>query len=68
MVSFLEEDCKTPLRKRLTFADGSKVLEMAVRGGAKLDSEARMMFERGVETGRVAIWLNLTPEQYGQLR
>jgi hypothetical protein len=66
--SFLEADCQTSLRKKLTFADDHKVLQLAVKGGALLDSEARMLFERGIEIGRGGIWLNLTADQYGKLK
>ncbi len=67
-ISFLEEDCRTTLRKRFTFASDTKILETAVRGGAKLDSEERMMFERGIQTGRGGIWLYLTDDQYRKLK
>ncbi|ADW71456.1 hypothetical protein [Granulicella tundricola] len=50
-ISFLEEDCQTSLRKKHTFADDSKVLEMEVKGDARFDSEGRMMFERGISQG-----------------
>ena len=34
-VSFLEEDCKTVLRRHLVFQDEAKILDMAMRGGAE---------------------------------
>lgn len=37
----LEEDLKTPLSRKLALASQDKVLELAERGGAALDLEAR---------------------------
>jgi hypothetical protein len=66
--SFLEEDLKTPLRKKLAFADRDKIFEMARRGGAKLDLEAEQAIRHGLEIGRGGVWLSLTDEQYEKLK
>lgn len=66
--SFLEVDLKTPLRKRLAFADRDKIFEMARRGGARLDLEAEQAIRHGLEIGRGGVWLNLTEDQYQKLK
>lgn len=65
---FLEEDLKTPLPRKLAFADQDKIFELARRGGAKLDLEAQQAIRHGLEIGRSVVWLNLTDEQYNRLR
>lgn len=65
---FLEEDLKTPLAKKLALADRDKILELARRGGAEIDSETEQALRHGIEIGRGGVWLNLTEEQYRRLR
>ena len=65
---FLESDLKTPLRRKLAFADSDKILELAHRGGASLILEDRHAIAHGIEIGRGGIWLNLTDEQYRKLK
>jgi hypothetical protein len=65
---FLEEDLKTPLPRKLTFADVSKVRELAEKGGGFNVLEARHSFNQGVEVGRGGIYLQLTEEQYQRLK
>lgn len=65
---FLEEDCKTPLRKTLTFQDPQKIVDMAKRGGADFTSADREALEYGIKHGRGAVWLKLTEEQYRKLQ
>ena len=67
-VQFTEADLKTPLPRKLTFADLEKIRELARRGGAWRDSESRQMLEYAIEVGRGGIYLRLTPEQYARLR
>ena len=67
-VQFLEPDLKTPLPRKLTFADAEKIRELARRGEAWGDSESRQMLEHAIETGRGGVYLRLTPEQYRALR
>ena len=64
---FLEEDCKTSLARKLTFADPEKVREMAKRGGAEWTSADRQTLEYALEMGRGAVWLRLTKEQLDKL-
>ncbi|ADW69054.1 hypothetical protein AciX9_2009 [Granulicella tundricola MP5ACTX9] len=65
---FLEEDLKTPLRRRLTFQDPSKIEEMAEKGGAVRTSEGTQIMEYALKQGRGSVWLNLTEEQYRKLK
>jgi len=65
---FLEEDLKTSLPRRISFADESKLFEMAERGGYRLNLEGRQAIEHAIQNGRGGIWLQLTPEQYEKLR
>ena len=66
-IQFLKEDAKTPLRKKLTFADPSKIIEMAKRGHANLNLESRAMLDHGIENGRGGFFMELTDEQYKRL-
>lgn len=65
---FLEEDLRTPLPKKLAFADQEQILELARRGGAKMDLEAQQAIRHGLEIGRGGVWLNFTEEQYQRLK
>lgn len=67
-VQFLESDLRTPLRKTVTFASEDKLIEMAERGNADLNLEARAMMAHGIEIGRGGFYLNLTAEQYSRLK
>jgi hypothetical protein len=66
---FLEADCKTPLPKKLTFANKAKLWELAEQrrlrddpGGSPGDRT------RDRERDRGGFWLNLTEEQYRKLK
>jgi hypothetical protein len=65
--SFLEEDLKTPLPRKVMFATPEKMLAFAERGGAVMNLEDRQAFEHGIEIGRGGIWLSLTAEQRARL-
>jgi len=65
---FLEEDLKTPLKRRVSFPDRVQLLEFAQRGGCVLSPEDRQEFEQGLSIGRGDLWLNLTPAQYAKLK
>lgn len=65
---FLEEDARTPLPRRLNLLSQEKLLEIAERGGAKMDLEARQALRRAIDMGRGGIWLELTEEQYRKLK
>jgi hypothetical protein len=67
-VQFLETDLKTPLPRKLTFADPDKIRELARRGEAMGTSEMRQMMEYAIDVGRGGIYLKLTPEQYAKLK
>lgn len=66
-VSFLESDLKTSLRRRLTFANEQKIVELAERGNADLNLESRAAIQHGIGIGRGGFYLNLTDEQYAAL-
>jgi hypothetical protein len=66
-VQFLEENLKTPLRKKLTFADPAKIIELARRGGALKESETRAHLDYVIQKGRGGIYLNLSEAQYKKL-
>ena len=66
-VQFTEADLKTPLPRRLTFADAEKIRQLARRGEALGDSESRQMLEAGIAKGRGGFYLRLTHEQYNKL-
>ncbi len=68
MCSFLEEDLKTMLPRKVTFSDPQKMLEFARRGGCVLNLEDRQAFEHGLSIGPGGLWLNLTAEQYAALK
>ena len=65
---FLEDDMKTPLPRTLTFADDQKIWEMTKRDGFTLNIPGRQELEAALRKGVGGIWLDLTPEQYAQLR
>jgi hypothetical protein len=67
-VQFTEADLKTPLPRKLTFADPEKIRELARRGEAWGDSESRQILEHAIDTGRGGVFLKLTPGQYRNLR
>lgn len=65
---FLEEDLKTPLPRKMVFADDRKIFEIAKRGGFTLNIAGRREIEEAIRKGSGGIWLDLTPEQYAKLR
>jgi hypothetical protein len=65
---FLEADLKTPLPRKLTFADPAKIIEMAERGGALKGLAAKQAIEYAIATGRGSVNLMLTPAQYAALK
>ncbi|HEY4047011.1 MAG TPA: hypothetical protein VGM27_09100 [Acidobacteriaceae bacterium] len=65
---FLEVDLKTALPRKLNFASADKVRELAERVGAFKDLESRHSVNRGIETGRGGVWLDLSAEQYAKLK
>jgi hypothetical protein len=67
-VTFLEEDLKTLLPRKVIFQDAIKVIEMALRGGAGKVLADRQAIEHGVSLGRGSAWLNLTKDQHDKLK
>jgi hypothetical protein len=59
---------KTPLPKKLAFLSQDMILQLAKRGGAKVDLEAEQAIRHGIETGRGGVWLNLNDDQYQKLK
>ena len=52
-VQFLEADLKTPLPRKVTFADADKIRELARRGEAWGTSESRQMLEHAMRKAAV---------------
>jgi hypothetical protein len=67
LCSFLEEDLKTTLPRKLTFRDSAKIIELAERCGSFKNLEERQALDHGIEIGCGGVWLNLTAEQYATL-
>ena len=68
-ISFLEENCKTNLKLKLTFATADKIIEMHERWGEIRTHEARQKIERDIAMGRPGgVWLILSAEQYAKLK
>ena len=65
---FLEADLTTALPRKVRLDDPAKIIEMAERGGASMRLEDRQALDYGIAQGRGSVWLNLTPEQYRNLR
>jgi hypothetical protein len=65
---FLEEDLKTPLPRKLTFAGPEKIREMYDRFGIDKKLEDRSALEYGINIGRGSVWLSLTSDQYRKLK
>lgn len=65
---FLEEDLKTPIRKKLNLVAPETLFEIAERGGYRLNLDGRQAMQRAIDMGRGGIWLELTEEQYRRLK
>jgi hypothetical protein len=64
-VSFLEQDGKTTLPRKLTFATPDKIIEIHTRWGEDRDTNA---LQRAIQMGRGSFFLMLTAEQYNKLK
>ena len=67
-VTFLEQDLKTSLKRRLVFQDPEKVIDLAKRGGADLGLAGRQALDSGIGNGRGGLWLKLSEIQYALLK
>jgi hypothetical protein len=65
---FLEEDLKTPLPRRLNLVTPDKLYEIAERGGYILNVEGRQALQQDIDKGRGGIWLELSDDQYRELK
>lgn len=65
---FLEADLKTPIARPLNFDLDHKLIEMAKRGQGLKDLADKQALDHGIASGRGAINLHLTPEQYEALK
>jgi hypothetical protein len=65
---FLEEDLKTSLPRKLTFAGPEKIRDMFDRFGVDKKLEDNSALEYGINNGRGGLWLSLTAEQYQKLK
>ena len=62
-------DSHTHKRLRsLVFQDESKLYEMAKRGGALTNLEAKQAIELAIANGKGGLFLQLAPEQYAKLK
>jgi hypothetical protein len=62
-------DSYTQQRLRvMNFMDGDKVVELARRGGALTNLEAKQAIEKGISNGKGGVFLKLSLEQYNKLR
>jgi len=66
-VSFLESDLQISLRKRLTFINEQRIVELAERGNADLNLESRAAIQYGILIGCGGFYLKLNDEQYAKL-
>src|SRR5271168_4545935 len=48
---FLEKDLKTPLPRKVVLKDAADVLQMAIRGGSRMDTEKRHAFDYAIGMG-----------------
>jgi hypothetical protein len=67
-VSFLANDLTTSPLKTLTFAGPEEIRGLAHRGQALGTSEAQALFDYSLRRGGGGLYLQLTPEQYSELR
>jgi hypothetical protein len=61
---FLEADLKTSLPRKIELSDKRKIMEIAERGGCKINLEGR----QAIREGRGGVWLELSQEQYEKLK
>jgi hypothetical protein len=65
-VVFFDSGSQQRLRV-MHFEDEGRVLELARRGGALTNLEAKQAIERGISNGKGGVFLKLSPEQYAKL-
>jgi hypothetical protein len=58
---------KTPISRKFTFRDPSKIYEMVRRGNGFIDPDQRLFLDQAMVAGHGGIWLCLTDEQYNCL-
>ncbi len=68
MCRFIDEDHKTNLPRKLSFASPDKVVEASERGGALRCMRQRKALDRAIEKGWGGVLLKLTEEQYSKLK
>jgi hypothetical protein len=62
-------DSYTQQRLRvMNFQDGDNVIELARRGGALTNLEAKHAIEKGISNGKGGVFLKLSIEQYDKLK
>ena len=65
---FWEDDLRTPLPRKLRFADSGKIVELVERTGSLRNLETRQALEHGISKGRGGMFLTVTAEQYQKLK
>jgi hypothetical protein len=68
VVGFLEADAKTPVGHIRTFGTADKIREVIAKTPTKMDLAAHAAVEHGIQGGRGGVWLDLTHEQYQNLK
>lgn len=68
MCQFLEEDLKTPLPRRLCFRNPEKIRSIVEKVGNFANLQDRQALDYGLAIGRGGVWLQLSEEQYLQLK
>ena len=67
VLRFYEASGTAKLRKTLSYHSSSKVMLLAVRGGAFINQDDRSLLCEGIEIGHGRIPLNLASDQYEKL-
>jgi hypothetical protein len=65
-VVFFDNNTQRRLRV-MNFQDQEKLVELARRGGALSNLEAKQAIERGISNGKGGVFLKLSPAQYAKL-
>jgi hypothetical protein len=66
-VVFFDSHTRQRLRM-ISFQDEDKIIELAKRGGALIDSAANQAIEKGINDGKGGAFVKLTPERYAALK
>lgn len=65
---FLEPDLKTSLPRKPVLTDSETLIGLVERGGGLPDLASHQALDQAIAKGRGGVFLDLTPDQYAQLR